>query len=73
MKIQKSKYSEIAMCWGFYLFLIDTCMAFNDTDHFIIAYGLDNEEAFYVAQKEGIEISADDLNEFYKDYKVKIG
>lgn len=69
MKIKKSKYNELCMCWGFYRFMIDTCMAFNDTNHFIIAYGLDNEEAYYVAQKEEIEISPEDKEEFYKNYK----
>ena len=64
-KISKD-YDQICMCWGFYRFLIETCGNTNDTNGFIIAYGLDNQEAYNVAINEDVEILASDIDEFYK-------
>lgn len=63
-KLSKKDENSIILCWSFYRFLIDNCMAYNDTSAFIIAFGLDNKIAYKLAKMNDIEIENADIEEF---------
>jgi beta-lactamase superfamily II metal-dependent hydrolase len=56
MKLSKKDYDQYALLWSVYRFLIDTCQMKDkwELTHFVEAFGLNNESAYYVAMKEEI-------------------